>query len=144
MTSATKRLSLLSVLLLLGAALGWLVMPATLVDLFGIPLEGEAFPAYATLKGMEDLLPALLVVLFVIQENRQALRAALVISVLVPIVDTGLVFNANGLKLDLLMQLPYAILPLAAAYLLTDANRASSAEGHGLPTTPGGSLGRDR
>ena len=63
--TAETAISLLSALLLLGAAFLWLVVPAEAVGLFGIPLEGKSFPAYGTLKGIEDLVPALMIVLFV-------------------------------------------------------------------------------
>lgn len=122
-TAAENTMSLLSALLLLGAASIWLVMPAQAVGLFGIPLEGRSFPAYGTLKGIEDLVPALMIVLFVIQKNRQALFTALLVSLLVPVVDMWLVFGANGLTAGLLMHIPYVIFPLVGAYLLRDAAR---------------------
>ena len=119
--TAENVTGLLSALLLLGAAFLWLVMPGEAVGLFGIPLEGKSFPAYGTLKGIEDLVPALMIVLFVIQKNRQALLTALLVSLLVPVVDIWLVFAANGLTPGLLMHIPYVILPLVGAYLLRDA-----------------------
>ena len=119
--TAETAISLLSALLLLGAAFLWLVVPAEAVGLFGIPLEGKSFPAYGTLKGIEDLVPALMIVLFVVQKNRQALLTALLVSLLVPVVDIWLVFSANGLTLGILMHVPYVILPLVGAYLLRDA-----------------------
>ena len=123
-STAENTMSLLSALLLLGAASMWLVMPAQAVGLFGIPLEGRSFPAYGTLKGIEDLIPALMIVCFVIQKNRQALLTALLASLLVPVVDMWLVFGVNGLTLGLLMHIPYVIFPLAGAYLLRDATGA--------------------
>ena len=124
-TTAENTMSLLSALLLLGAASLWLVVPAQAVGLFGIPLEGKSFPAYGTLKGIEDLVPALMIVLFVIQKNRQALLTALLVSLLVPIVDMWLVYGVNGLTPGLLMHLPYVIFPVAGAYLLRDAAKPS-------------------
>lgn len=118
-------MSLLSALLLLGAASIWLMMPAQAVELFGIPLEGRSFPAYGTLKGIEDLVPALMIVFFVIQKNRQALLTALLVSLLVPVVDMWLVFGANGPTPGLLMHIPYVVFPLVGAYLLRDATRGS-------------------
>ena len=123
--TAEIAISLLSALLLLGAAFLWLVVPAEAVGLFGIPLEGKSFPAYGTLKGIEDLVPALMIVLFVIQKNRQALLTALLVSLLVPVVDIWLVFGANGLTPGLLMHIPYVILPLVGAYLLRDSDGVS-------------------
>jgi len=123
--SLAKKLSLISAAMLFGAGLGWIALPSTLVDLFGVPLADESH-AYATLKGTEDILPALLVGLFVIQQNRQALRTTLYVMLLVPIVDSTLVIIEKGLTPALLMQLPYVLVPLAAACLLSDAARASS------------------
>ncbi|MGW1712575.1 DUF4267 domain-containing protein [Streptomyces sp. NPDC002156] len=132
MTTATatlsplvKRLSLISAAMLFGAGLGWIALPSTLVDLFGVPLADESH-AYAALKGMEDILPALLVGLFVFQQNRQALRTTLYVMLLVPIMDSTLVIIEKGLTPALLMQLPYVLVPLAAAYLLGDSVRATS------------------
>ncbi|MFC4501084.1 MULTISPECIES: DUF4267 domain-containing protein [Streptomyces] len=134
MTTATalpplvKRLSLISAAMLFGAGLGWIALPSTLVDLFGVPLADESH-AYATLKGMEDILPALLVGLFVIQNNRRALRTSLYVMLLLPMVDSTLVVIEKGLTTALLMQLPYVLVPLAAARLLGESARVPSAAG---------------
>ncbi|MEU3620578.1 DUF4267 domain-containing protein [Streptomyces sp. NPDC006872] len=123
-----KKLALISVAMLFGAGLGWIALPSTLVDLFGVPLADESH-AYATLKGIEDILPALLVGLFVLQQNRQALRTALYVMLLVPIVDSTLVIMEKGLTPALVMQMPYLLVPLAAAYFLGESARASSVLG---------------
>lgn len=126
-TTAENAMSLLSALLLLGAGSIWLLMPAQAVALFGIPLEGKSFPAYGTLKGIEDVVPALMIVLFVIQKNRQALLTALLVSLLVPIVDMWLVYGANGPTLGLAMHVPYVVFPLAGIYFLRDVGSPFSA-----------------
>lgn len=119
--SAENATSLLSALLLLGAGSLWLVMPAQAVALFGIPLEGRSFPAYGTLKGIEDVVPALMIVLFVLQNNRRALLTALLVSLLVPVVDMWLVHGANGLTAGLLLHVPYIVFPVLGIYFLRDA-----------------------
>ena len=120
-SAAENTMSIISAILLAGAGSIWLAAPAVAVGLFGIPLEGKSFPAYGTLKGIEDVVPAVMIVLFVIQKNRQALLTALLVSLLVPIVDIGLVYGANGLTPSLLMHVPYVIFPVAGMYFLRDA-----------------------
>lgn len=114
-----KALSILSAILFTVAASGWLLQPVEIIAQFGIPLAGESLP-FASLKAMEDLLPAIIILLFVIQKNRQALRTVLFVSILVPIVDIWLVFNVSGLTLNILTHFPFIILPLSAAYLLSE------------------------
>lgn len=132
--SLAKKLSLISAAMLFGAGSGWIALPSTLVDLFGVPLANQSH-AYATLKGIEDVLPALMVGLFVLQQNRQALRTALYVMLLVPMVDSTLVIIEKGLTPALVMQLPYVLVPLAAAYLLGDSARATSVAAKSAQTT---------
>ena len=126
-STVENAMSITSAILLLGAGSIWLAAPSVAVGLFGIPLEGKSFPAYGTLKGIEDVLPALMIVLFVIQRNRQALLTALLVSLLVPIVDMWLVYGANGLSPGLMMHVPYVFFPVAGMYFLRDARSPFSA-----------------
>lgn len=119
--SCAHGASIVSAVLLVGAGAIWLVAPATAAGLLGIPLEGRSFPAYGVLKGMEDIVPAVLILLFVKQRNADALATTLLVSLLVPAVDIGLVFAVNGLTPALLMHTPYVVFPLVGAWFLRRA-----------------------
>jgi hypothetical protein len=126
-TLTSKQLAAIwvAVLPLLISGITWLAMPRVAMGIFTVPLDGTAYPTYGYVKGMEDILPALMVLLLISTGSKSALRIGLLVSALVAVSDAAIVSLAHGLSLSLLVHVPYALLPLGAAYLLRDQSGGS-------------------
>lgn len=113
-------LAVLSVLGLAFAAFGWLTSPGNASVAYGVPIvEPENF-AYGRIKGIQDLTPAILIAAFMLLGQRRSAGIVLLVSLLVPLGDLALVYEANGMSNPALLaiHIPYVVVMGLGAVLL--------------------------
>lgn len=104
---------------LMVAAAGWLLSPEDASKMFGIPLAGSSV-SYGYIKGVQDLLAALLILVFLIRGERRSAGISTLIALLIPVTDIAIVYRAIGSQNigALAAHLPFIVLMSLAALFL--------------------------